>query len=43
VEVESHGGTIDARSGEGKGMGVYITLPAIEKADETLPNALPNL
>jgi signal transduction histidine kinase len=30
VEVESHGGTIDVRSGEGKGMGVYITLPADE-------------
>jgi signal transduction histidine kinase len=28
VEVESHGGSIAARSDEGKGMGIYITLPA---------------
>jgi signal transduction histidine kinase len=28
VEVESHGGRIEAKTGDGKGMGIYITLPA---------------
>jgi signal transduction histidine kinase len=28
TEIESHGGSIEAKSDEGKGMGVYITLPA---------------
>ncbi|MDR1246637.1 MAG: HAMP domain-containing histidine kinase [Clostridiales Family XIII bacterium] len=28
AEVESHGGSIEAKTGDGKGMGIYITLPA---------------
>jgi signal transduction histidine kinase len=35
VEVESHGGSIDVKSGEGKGTGIYITLPAAEKSGGT--------
>jgi signal transduction histidine kinase len=31
TEIESHGGSIVAKSGEGKGMGVYITLPGFKK------------
>jgi signal transduction histidine kinase len=33
AEVESHGGTIAVKSEAGKGLGVYITLPAAPAAD----------
>jgi light-regulated signal transduction histidine kinase (bacteriophytochrome) len=43
VEAESHGGTIDVRSDEGKGLGVYITLPAIKEEDNAGSAARPFL
>jgi signal transduction histidine kinase len=36
TEVESHGGSVVAKSGEGNGMGVYITLSATDAPEQDM-------